>query len=98
MKAGKLRWQDVVLGREKPSPTAFALLVDGKPRRLVVGWEDGRLELLSTAASGEWEDGDTCWNGYQPRQQSSRRRERQRNSGWRIAGQMFCPAFKRYNS
>ena len=52
-KAGELRWWDVLLGREYPSPTAFALLVDGKRLGLVVAWEDGRLELLSTAASGE---------------------------------------------
>jgi hypothetical protein len=43
-KAGELRWRDVLLGREKP--WAFAMLVDGKRRGLVVGWEDGRLELL----------------------------------------------------
>ncbi len=52
-KSGKLRWRDVLLGREYPSPRVFALLVDGKRRGLVVAWEDGRLELLSTAASGE---------------------------------------------
>jgi hypothetical protein len=52
-KSGELRWRDVLLGREYPSPTAFALLVDGKRLGLVVAWEDGRLELLSTAASGE---------------------------------------------
>jgi hypothetical protein len=45
MKAGELRWRDVLLGREKP--WAFAMLVDGKRRGLVVGWEDGRLELLT---------------------------------------------------
>jgi hypothetical protein len=43
--AGELRWRDVLLGREKPK--AFAMLVDGKRRGLVVGWEDGRLELLT---------------------------------------------------
>jgi hypothetical protein len=43
-KAGELRWQDVLSGREKPK--AFAMLVDGEHRGLVVGWEDGRLELL----------------------------------------------------
>jgi hypothetical protein len=43
-KAGELRWRDVLLGREKP--WAFAMLVDGEHRGLVVGWEDGRLELL----------------------------------------------------
>jgi len=46
-KAGELRWRDVLLGREKPEPTAFALLVDGKRRGLVIAWEDGRLELLT---------------------------------------------------
>jgi hypothetical protein len=44
-KAGELRWRDVLSGREKPK--AFAMLVDGKRRGLVVGWEDGRLELLT---------------------------------------------------
>jgi hypothetical protein len=43
-KAGELRWWDVLLGREEPK--AFAMLVDGKRRGLVVAWEDGRLELL----------------------------------------------------
>ena len=43
-KAGELRWRDVLLGREEPK--AFAMLVDGEHRGLVVGWEDGRLELL----------------------------------------------------
>jgi hypothetical protein len=43
-KAGELRWRDVLLGRGKP--WAFAMLVDGERRGLVVGWEDGRLELL----------------------------------------------------
>jgi hypothetical protein len=43
-KAGELRWRDVLLGREEPK--AFAMLVDGKRRGLVVGWRDGRLELL----------------------------------------------------
>ena len=43
-KAGELSWRDVLLGREEPR--AFAMLVDGKRRGLVVGWEDGRLELL----------------------------------------------------
>jgi hypothetical protein len=44
-KAGELRWRDVLLGREKPK--AFAMLIDGEHRGLVVGWEDGRLELLT---------------------------------------------------
>ena len=44
-KAGELRWRDVLLGRDEPK--AFAMLVDGKRRGLVVGWEDGRLELLT---------------------------------------------------
>ncbi|MFZ8852543.1 MAG: FG-GAP repeat domain-containing protein [Armatimonadota bacterium] len=44
-KAGELRWRDVLLGREEPK--AFAMLVDGARRGLVVGWEDGRLELLT---------------------------------------------------
>jgi hypothetical protein len=44
-KAGELRWRDVLLGREKPK--AFAMLVDGGRRGLVVSWEDGRLELLT---------------------------------------------------
>jgi hypothetical protein len=44
-KAGELRWRDVLLGREKPK--AFAMLVDGEHRGLVVGWGDGRLELLT---------------------------------------------------
>jgi hypothetical protein len=44
-KAGELRWRDVLLGREKP--WAFAMLVDGERRGLAVGWEDGRLELLT---------------------------------------------------
>ena len=43
--AGELRWRNVLLGREKPK--AFAMLVDGERRGLVVGWEDGRLELLT---------------------------------------------------
>jgi hypothetical protein len=42
--AGELRWWDVLLGRDEPK--AFAMLVDGKRRGLVVGWRDGRLELL----------------------------------------------------
>ena len=46
-KSGELRWRDVLLGREKPEPTAFALLVDGKRRGLVIAWSDGRLELLT---------------------------------------------------
>jgi hypothetical protein len=33
------------LGREEPK--AFAMLVDRERRGLVVGWEDGRLELLT---------------------------------------------------
>jgi hypothetical protein len=45
-KAGELRWRNVLLGREEPRPWAFAMLVDGKRRGLVVGWRDGRLELL----------------------------------------------------
>ena len=45
-KAGELRWRDVLLGREEPRPNAFAMLVDGERRGLVVGWRDGRLELL----------------------------------------------------
>jgi hypothetical protein len=44
-KAGELRWWDVLLGREEPK--AFAMLVDGERRGLVVAWEDGRLELLT---------------------------------------------------
>jgi hypothetical protein len=44
-KAGELRWRDVLLGRE--GPWAFAMLVDGERRGLVVGWIDGRLELLT---------------------------------------------------
>jgi hypothetical protein len=44
-KAGELRWRDVLLGREEPN--AFAMLVDGERRGLVVAWEDGRLELLT---------------------------------------------------
>jgi hypothetical protein len=43
--AGELRWRDVLLGREEPK--AFAMLIDGERRGLVVGWEDGRLELLT---------------------------------------------------
>jgi hypothetical protein len=33
-----------LLGREEPK--AFAMLVDGERRGLVVFWKDGRLELL----------------------------------------------------
>jgi hypothetical protein len=44
-KAGELRWRDVLSGREEPK--AFAMLVDGEHRGLVVAWEDGRLELLT---------------------------------------------------
>jgi hypothetical protein len=44
-KAGELRWRDVLLGREKPK--AFAMLVDGERRGLVIAWEDGRLELMT---------------------------------------------------
>jgi len=44
-KAGELRWRDVLLGREEPK--AFAMLVDGGRRGLVVAWGDGRLELLT---------------------------------------------------
>jgi hypothetical protein len=43
-KAGELRWRDVLLGKDEPK--AFAMLVDGERRGLVVSWEDGRLELL----------------------------------------------------
>jgi len=43
--AGELRWRDVLLGKDEPN--AFAMLVDGEHRGLVVGWEDGRLELLT---------------------------------------------------
>jgi hypothetical protein len=43
--AGELRWRDVLLGREEP--WAFAMLIDGERRGLVVAWEDGRLELLT---------------------------------------------------
>jgi hypothetical protein len=46
-KAGELRWRDVLLGREESRPSAFALLVHGKRRGLVVAWSDGRLELLT---------------------------------------------------
>jgi hypothetical protein len=46
-KAGELRWRDVLLGGEEPRPSAFAMLVDGEHRGLVVGWRDGRLELLT---------------------------------------------------
>jgi hypothetical protein len=44
-KAGELRWRNVLLGREEPK--AFAMLIDGERRGLVVGWGDGRLELLT---------------------------------------------------
>jgi hypothetical protein len=44
-KAGELRWRDVLLGRE--GSWAFAMLVDGERRGLVVAWGDGRLELLT---------------------------------------------------
>jgi hypothetical protein len=44
-KAGELRWRDVLLGGDEPK--AFAMLVDGERRGLVVGWRDGRLELLT---------------------------------------------------
>jgi hypothetical protein len=44
-KAGELRWRDVLLGRE--GLWAFAMLIDGERRGLVVGWRDGRLELLT---------------------------------------------------
>jgi len=44
-KAGELRWRDVLLGKDEPKE--FAMLVDGERRGLVVGWEDGRLELLT---------------------------------------------------
>ena len=43
-KAGELRWRDVLLGKDEPK--AFAMLIDGERRGLVVGWGDGRLELL----------------------------------------------------
>ncbi|MFA0741138.1 MAG: hypothetical protein DFNUSKGM_001247 [Candidatus Fervidibacter sacchari] len=46
-KAGELRWRDVLLGRKELRPEVFALLVDGKRRGLVIGWIDGRLELLT---------------------------------------------------
>jgi hypothetical protein len=46
-KAGELRWRDVLLGREEPRPNAFAMLIDGERRGLVVAWGDGRLELLT---------------------------------------------------
>jgi len=46
-KSGKLRWRDVLLGREELRPEVFALLVEGKRRGLVVWWSDGRLELLT---------------------------------------------------
>jgi hypothetical protein len=44
-KAGELRWRDVLLGKDEPK--AFAMLVDGEHRGLVVAWGDGRLELLT---------------------------------------------------
>jgi hypothetical protein len=44
-KAGELRWRDVLLGKDEPK--AFAMLIDGERRGLVVAWEDGRLELLT---------------------------------------------------
>jgi hypothetical protein len=44
-KAGELRWRDILLGRE--GSWAFAILIDRERRGLVVGWEDGRLELLT---------------------------------------------------
>jgi hypothetical protein len=44
-KAGELRWRDVLLGRE--GLWAFAMLIDEERCGLVVGWEDGRLELLT---------------------------------------------------
>jgi hypothetical protein len=44
-KAGELRWRDVLLGRE--GSWAFAILIDRERRGLVVGWRDGRLELLA---------------------------------------------------
>jgi hypothetical protein len=44
-KFGELRWRDVLLGRD--DPIAFAMLVDGERRGLVVAWGDGRLELLT---------------------------------------------------
>ena len=43
--AGELRWRDVLLGKDEPK--AFAMLIDGERRGLVVGWRDGRLELLT---------------------------------------------------
>jgi len=46
-KSGKLRWRDVLLGREELRPKDFALLVEGKRHGLVVWWLDGRLELLT---------------------------------------------------
>jgi hypothetical protein len=44
-KTGELRWRDVLSGRE--GSWAFAILIDGERRGLVVGWRDGRLELLA---------------------------------------------------
>jgi hypothetical protein len=44
-KAGELRWRGVLLGGDEPK--AFAMLVDGERRGLVVAWGDGRLELLT---------------------------------------------------
>ena len=44
-KAGELRWRDILLGRE--GSWAFAILIDRERRGLVVGWRDGRLELLT---------------------------------------------------
>jgi hypothetical protein len=40
-----MRKRDVLSGREEPK--AFAMLIDGERRGLVVAWEDGRLELLT---------------------------------------------------
>jgi hypothetical protein len=34
-------------GQGETEPKAFAMLVDGERRGLVVAWEDGRLELLT---------------------------------------------------
>jgi len=51
-KTGELQWRDVLLGREEPRPSAFALLMDGKRRGLVIAWSDGRLELLTMEEEG----------------------------------------------
>ncbi len=51
-KAGKLRWQGVLLG--KGWVQDCVLLVDGERRGLVLAWDDGRLELIQMAVSSEW--------------------------------------------